>query len=152
MIIKAEDFKPKVRGESDFYSWQLYRWLKKYPDYSEVWSGTWNSATGHDPERPVLYIGKMFDDGWFHGKNLRSTCVYKAKIQAWAFSNGHHVEEWTDCTEAFWTDYRLKGVCAIHGDNAHEWDTDGKERQCKFCGKREIQKAVMVQKLVWEQV
>ena len=71
--IKAEEFKPEKKGKSDFYSWQLYRWLKKYPYYFRVFKGTWNPITGHDIKHPILYIGAK-DGGWFHGRVLRKLC------------------------------------------------------------------------------
>lgn len=150
--MEAEQVKPLKKGVSDFYSWQLYRWLKKKPRYNKIYEGVWNSFDGYNPERRVLYMGLM-DGGCFLGTQLRQLCRHGAKLESWAFCHKeHHVEEWVDVTEDFWRDYNLKGVCAIHGDFAHKWSyvpwTD--ERICQHCGKIEKRSFVFVPKVIWE--
>lgn len=152
MIPKASEIKPKVKGQSDLFSWQLYRYMRKYPDISDqkIYSGTWNSIDGVNRAYPVLYIGCMHDDGWFHGRSLRNLCSCGSKIERYAYHHGHDTHNWTDVTDAFWGEYMRIGVCAIHGDAAHNWLRDGGKRTCEYCGKVENRKIIMVEKEIWE--
>lgn len=152
--MKAKDFMPKVKGKSDFYSWQLYKWMKKKPDFCRIYEGVWNSATGYDPNRIILYIGLLYDD-CFMGSMLRRICTVGAKLDSMAYcSKGHHLDEWQDVTDSFFADYRKRGVCAIHGGMAHKWtyDVELAIRTCEYCGEKQEKKTVMVPKDVWENV
>lgn len=155
-IPRPRDIKPKVSGKADFFSWRLYQFaLKKGEQSMQVFRSTWNPITGHDPDREgLLYIGRRFDDGWFHGKDLRSVCAPFGPItQCWAYGPSHGIEEWRDVTEEFWADYLKRGVCAIHGDRAHKWGQDedeSDERTCLYCGKQEKKRIVMVPREIWE--
>jgi hypothetical protein len=140
--INPEEFRPRVNGESDFYSWQLYRWLKS-GRFARVYRGTWNSGTGHDPERPTLYIGIKDPDNpmWFTGRQLAHLCTRDSDLDSGAYGGGHYVQEWEDVTEWFWNEYRRIGVCAIHGDFAHKWDKIyPTKRVCLYCGKVETKR------------
>ena len=150
--MNAEKYKPSKKGVSGFYSWQLYRWMKKNPDFCKVYLGVWNSATGYDPNRTVLYIG-FLDDGCFMGNLLARTCTCNSKLDSWAYcSKEHHLDEWQDVTESFFKDYEKRGVCAIHKGMAHKWTyyPGNNKRTCKYCGDVQERKTVMVQKEVWE--
>jgi len=151
--IDSKGIKPKVRGESDFFSWQLYRWAKAKPYLCSVFSGTWNSISGVDRDKSVLYIGLMDDDGCFHGKPLRGLSVYRGSLQSLAYGPAHDTANWKDVTEEFWADYLKRGVCAIHGDLAHEWEytVDGKARSCLWCNKQEHKKTVYKPVEIWEE-
>lgn len=151
MTIIADEIKPAVARHSDFFSWQLYRWVKKYPERTRVWAATWNSATGVDREHPVLVIGSDRDESWIMGAPLSQLCAYGAKIESYAYGGAHDTANWVDVTEAFWSDYRKKGVCAIHGDLAHEWEysEDRNTRVCVYCGKHESKKIVMRPVEIW---
>jgi hypothetical protein len=133
-MINHQQIKPAANGRSDFFSWQLYRWVKKHPGRLKIWAGTWNSCTGIDREKPVLYIGDDRDGDWIHARQLRNLCTHGANLQAWAYGPPHDTKNWVDATEAFWGDYLKKGVCAIHGDFAHDWDDQGQRRACNYCG------------------
>jgi hypothetical protein len=139
MIPSPDEIKPKVRGKSDFFSWQLYRYMLKYKSLSEqrIWSSTWNSCYGVDREKPSLFIGSERDGCWIHARQLRNLCLSGQKIERYAHGAAHDTKNWTDVTDAFWSDYLKKGVCAIHGDNAHNWSVDGDLRACEYCGKKE---------------
>jgi len=101
MNIDAEEYKPKVRGRADFFSWQLYKWLKKKPYYCRVYKGVWNVISGHDPDNPRLYIG-LINDGYFSGNLLRRICRHGQRLESWAYcSKTHRVDEWEDVTSAF---------------------------------------------------
>lgn len=149
MEITANEFKPAAKGQSDFYSWQLYRWLKKHKYYYRIYRGLWNSCDGYNPEKPVLYIG-LRDDGCLFGNQLRRICTHGNNLDTWAFESAvMRVDEWEDVTEQFYALYRKIGVCAIHGDAWHDFDVVGDERACKRCGKIEIKQTRMVPKTEW---
>ena len=148
--MNPNEIKPAIRGKSDFYSWQLYRWIKKWPHSTKIWAGTWNSVSGIDKDKKVLYIGDERDGEWIHARLLRNLCSYGENLDRWAYGPGHDTANWEDVTEKFWSEYMRIGVCAIHGDYAHRWETNGDERTCLNCREKEKQKLITVKKLVWE--
>jgi len=148
--INPLDIKPKVRGQSDFFSWQLYRWVKEKPNALKIWTGTWNDCTGIDPEKPVFYIGSERDEeGYIHGKQLRNLCSYGASLDGWAYGPSLDTKNWVDVTDQFWSDYMQTGVCAIHGDYAHSWIEEGKTRTCEYCGTTQKQMTKLIEKIEW---
>ena len=155
-MIKASDIRPERRGRSDFYSWQLYRWLRSKPLYRQIWRGTWNSAIGIDRDRPVLYIGHMDTDTpgerWLHGRMLRNLCLHGQDIQSYAYGPGHDTAHWREITDEWWEEYMRIGVCAIHGDYAHAWRVAGDKRTCIRCGKVERSIQVSHRRTLWEGV
>lgn len=154
LTLTADQIKPKVRGKSDFFSWQLYRYMKKYSNPSEhrIWAATWSSCYGVQPNKPSLYIGSERDGGWIHARQLRNLCSVGQKIERYAYGAPHDTANWVDVTDAFWGDYLKIGVCAIHGDFAHKWQEEDELRTCDYCGKKERKRIVMVEKEVWQAV
>ena len=136
-MIHHTKVKPKVRGRSDFFSWQLFRWLKKYPTRTTIWSATWNVCNGIDPKNQSLFIGDQRDGSWIHARQLRNLCTSGSKLEAHAYGSSHDTQNWTDISKAFWEDYLRVGVCAIHGDYAHKFDVEGGTRTCEYCDKSE---------------
>lgn len=149
-MIAAKDFKPSVTGRSDFFSWQMYRWLKKHPYYTTIWAGTWNHVSGIGGES-VLYIGGERDEnGYISARWLRNLCLSGENLQAWAYGPCHDTANWKDISDWFWSQYRAIGVCAIHGDYAHKWVYYGEFlRECQYCKTREAAKTVMAPSIVW---
>ena len=152
-MIDARTIKPRQRGKADFFSWQLYRWIKARPYSFQIWRGTWNSATGIDPDRPVLYIGHMEENTpgeyWFHGRMLKNLCLHGQKIESYAYGPSHDTAHWEDVTEDWWNEYMRIGVCAIHGDSAHAWEEQADTRTCKHCGKKERRTVELVRRTTW---
>lgn len=151
LVIDPKTIKPKVRGKADFYSWQLYRWAKKYPGRLQIFKGTWNSSTGLNGGNPTLYIGLMDEDGsgWFHGAQLRHICCVGRKIESWAYGPNFDTANWEDATEWFWDEYMRIGVCAIHGDLWHDWSICCDTRTCTRCGATEHKQVVEFTRDVW---
>lgn len=143
MKINPSEFKPAVKGKADKFSWQLYRWAKKHPARLKIWAGTWNSCTGIDREKPVLYIGDDRDGNWIHARQLRNLCTHGANLQAWAYSSPHDTKNWVDVTESFWREYLRKGVCAIHDDRGHDFTKINRNsRKCRHCGEHQTRTVV----------
>lgn len=151
--VDAGTIKPATREKADFFSWQLYRWVKAKPYSVQIWRGTWNSATGIDRQRPVLYIGHMdyteSGNRWFHGRLLRNLCLHGQRLEGYAYGPGHDTAHWEEITEQWWAEYMRIGVCAIHGDYAHDWDEEGDSRTCRNCGKRERRTVELVRRTAW---
>lgn len=97
-----------------------------------------------------LYIGSDRDGDWIHAQQLRNLCCATGKVQRLAFGAIHGTSEWVDVTEKFWSDYLQKGVCAIHGDYAHQWIESESERVCAYCKKREVKRVVIMPVIQWE--
>jgi hypothetical protein len=150
-MIKAKLIKPAVAGESDFFSRKLYQWVKKNPDALTIFRGTWNSISGIDKENPILYIGCVRNDNSISAVPLRRLCSHVSYVQMMSYSAGHDVDNWEDITEQFWESYLRIGVCAIHGDNAHNWivNEDEGRRICEYCNKVEHKELIHVPKEVW---
>jgi len=152
MNLESKEFKPDGSG---FYSQNLYKWLKKNPYYSKVYLSPWSSFLGYNPEKPVMMIGWLGEDGWFHGHQLRSVCV-GSRMDKQSFAYGHpemRIKEWRDITEQFISDYKRIGVCAIHGDNAHRFsEVNKKEKICLNCGVKYIKKSKRVTKHYWDKL
>lgn len=148
--ITAKEFKTKERGKSDFFSWNLYRWLRTFPDSTRIYRHDNSITTGGKMEVPALFIGVLYDDGWFHGANLRDICRVSSRFENFAYPPSvHRIHTFEDVTEQFWSDYRRIGVCAIHGDLAHKWVMDGEDyRRCEYCGKEEHRTFEVVRRVV----
>lgn len=151
--VDASTIKPAKSGKADFFSWQLYRWVKAKPHALQIWRGTWNTATGVDHDTPALYIGYMDEtesgERWLHGRMLRNLCLHGQKLDGYAYGPGHDTAHWEEITEQWWEQYMQIGVCAIHGDYAHDWDENGDARTCRHCGKRERRTTKLVERTVW---
>lgn len=145
----AQQIKPKEKGKSDFFSWALYRWAKKRPHAMRIWAGTWNSVSGIDSEKKVLYIGFDRDGDWIHARQLRNLCLRGAKLDCWAYGPAHDTGNWVDVTSEFFQKYFEIGVCAIHGDYAHEWIIVDDKRTCTHCKKIEKKEITQTESLAW---
>lgn len=142
-----EEYKPKEKGKSDFYSWNLYRWLRKQSKLPE-----WRQKTRiYKSEDGTVFIGARYDnvhDG-VTGTRLRHLCSGSGvgrfpEVGLWVGSG-----QWQDITDEFYAEYERVGVCAIHGDLAHEFTVFGNARQCDYCGKVERKVVRMIEQVEW---
>ena len=148
--IIANNIKPKVKGQSDFFSWQLFRWIRKNPTAFRIYAGTWNSVDGVNPDKPVLYIGHEREDvKWISARKLRNLCCVNQDLKSYSYGPCHDIANWVDVTEVFWAEYMVKGVCAIHGNNSHKWLGDPSRRVCQHCGKAQESETIMIPTTVW---
>lgn len=133
MELTAKEFDPK---DGNFYSKGLFQWLRKNKRYNKIYMATWNSFNGHYPHNQVMMIGRICDDGWFIGNRLKSVCRARGDRTAFAFgSKEFHIHEWVDVTDDFIDKYKVKGLCHIHGDYAHDFeDLSDDAKRCKRCG------------------
>lgn len=138
-VPEAADIRPATDWKSDFYSWQLFRWVRKDRRFCQIWQ---------EP-RGAVYIGhadEASDDVWLHGRLLRNLCSFGADLHRAA----HHLEAGSkNITEEWWARYLAKGVCEIHGDLMHKWLDGGDTRRCKHCGKVERRHVELVEQVTW---
>ena len=131
---------PKTKGVSDFFSWNLFRFVRANPKYTNIFEATWNPIYGNSmPDHKWVMIGMKDQDDptCFYGRHLPNVCSGGAPNKRAYCCSGHDVANWKDITEEFWKRYMEIGVCAIHGDFAHKWIEDGRKRICEYCGKIE---------------
>lgn len=151
MNINAEDFKPREKGKSDFFSWNLYRWLKKQEKSGRGAIRIYDSGSDYKS----IYIGVKESHGSVCAVNLRTLCSGSGRGHFPLFGCFINSSQWKDITEEFYSEYRRIGVCAIHGDFAHEFTYIGEgvdRRMCKYCGKVEKKVVTMVERVDWEAV
>lgn len=143
-----EKYKPKEKGKSDFYSWNLYRWLRKH--------GKPNSRPMHSifkNESGELFIGESRNtlaEDTVHGVRLRALCSGSGSVKlphSGCYIDSH---KWQDVTDEFYAEYERIGACAIWGDLSHKFTVDGDTRTCDYCGKVERKRVKLVEKVTWE--
>jgi hypothetical protein len=169
-MIDLKEIKPKVKGKSDKYSWNLYRFLEKQVKQRDIgkyvlnqikvywiardwWDG---SYLEFDPLKIAYnnqvvispFGGKL--SGYFLSHILRdgknecySLCVYRD-------------DQLIDITDWFFKEYKKDGRC-IFDRNHDRWlaSTEGRytyvnnTRKCNWCGqwhKKEIHKVVKIKR------
>jgi hypothetical protein len=144
--------KPTKSRVSDFYSWNLYVWLKSFPECTQIYVSPWNPVSGFEKGRETIFIGLMDEHDGFHGIPLKRLCSGAPATfsQRGFYGENFKVSEWKEITESFWTDYLQSGVCAIHGDFAHKWDVKGGDfRQCLYCKVEQHRAIELIPRDVW---
>ena len=132
-------FRPKVDKVSDKYSWNLYKFYKKYKSvkvYSDVKEGwQWQNIFMCTREDGNLILGKHLN--YIMWNNYKCT-LYNQYKEDYPY----------DITEEFLKEYERVGRCLVLplGD-AHKFilSEDGKTRECEYCGKVEKLKERVVE-------
>ncbi len=158
MIENLELIKPKVKGESDKYSWNFYKHLNKLKDKDvkiyyrkyDYFSGAQTSfnevnfSIGN-----VLIVNKVLDhDNGLIGSSL-SSVLRGGKVDEYYYSNIPN--SYFEVTEIFFNLYLEKGRCLFdynhNGWLAHDDDRFiiyDDYRICNYCGKRQNKKVEVV--------
>jgi hypothetical protein len=121
-------------------------YLKKLDNYNKPVS-EWRSN--------LIYIGRLFDDGYLHGARLSS--ILCGDFDTWAFAVGNGV---TDITDQFWMAYERDGRCVIDRSHAMHFQTSddrytviNNTRRCNWCGQwhvRHVEKLTKIERRdVW---
>lgn len=138
-MINPKSIRPATTGQADFYSWQLFRWVRKHPDRTEVWES-----------EGQLYIGwsdKLGDTQQLYGRRLNELCTAGKKLNSYGFCLPNGAK---NVTKEFWAKYLEIGVCAIHGEFSHKWVLVGdSERKCEYCNKKETKHIRIKEVEVW---
>lgn len=164
--------KPLVDRESDKFSWNLFRFMRKNSKRDNLrvyYDNRDNDLDFNSILQPYkVFIGykEDDDDDNMTGSKLSSiiTSFGNSQLQMGYLMkcNGFNVDEWIDITEEFWDAYDKRGRCLffIHGSWIQGFETQFTEhdniRICTWCGVKEkkIVTETMVPKTIvtWEKV
>ncbi len=169
MDLKA--IKPAIKGESDKYSWYLYRFLEKQVKQRDIgkyvpkqikvywlnksrWDGRLLSFDDENVDINQVFISP------FGGKSGYSLSTIMTKGKATQYYLPWSDEDLVDITNWFFSTYQKDGRCMF--DRSHNgWFQGDKERftfinntrRCNWCGKwhtKEIHKEVKIERReVW---
>lgn len=162
-MINAELFRPKVRGESDKFSWGIYRFLKKHPGirimyYSKNDMGEDEPFDPKKSQRPrkifMLHSGSAMI-------GISVSQAMDGKLHEYAFSVWD-CKKFVDITDWFFKEYAMIGRCLFDREHFGWWWGDGQRfthinkhsRRCNWCGEwqhRTIKKVVQIKRCeVWQ--
>jgi hypothetical protein len=149
--MKAINFKPLKDRMSDKFSWNLYRFFKKYGgrDLSKIkiflsTENKWSSGG--------ILISCGETEYGIIGEILES--IFYGRVSASEYSRDKYKYEVTD---KFFEMYKNKGRCNFYP--AHSWNFTGMSpegdriRTCEYCGKIEVEKKekVIVENITFEE-
>ncbi len=160
--MQSSDIKPQIKGQSDKYSWNLYRLfrmaerdIKKYGDLIQyrILLDTRSHLDGgyepFDPNQSVkpgqCYFAKIYPDnqGWVGRKLLEVMGMAPyGEIKLYAYSIQEEHGRYIDITEWFWEEYRKSGRCIFDREHDGWWMGDEtrftainrNSRKCNWCG------------------
>jgi hypothetical protein len=131
--------KPAIKGQSDKYSWNLYRFIKQVPRAYRVF-------IKHNGE---VLIGYPDDTGQLIGTQLSAVLRTSTRTFAlWSIGLSSN-KETKEITEAFWERYHLIGACSLD-TSYHAFVNDEGKRTCSRCGYEEVKRVVMEPREYWE--
>ena len=156
-MVKLEQIKPRVNGESDRNSWNLYRFVKKYG----INKLRFYSNVPYDKIEKVydIFVSTKEQKYSFLDRSetgVRSGIELYGKRLINIFCSGYGLtsiyqkdkpELPYDITEEFWKDYIFYGRCKFLGNMSHkynEWyetqqgnESTRRVRICEYCGKKQ---------------
>lgn len=155
--------RPKESGVSDKYSWNIYRFLRKYRNWdikvldTKEWGRIFSFSIHPDNgEKSNLECG-------YSGRSIQAilTLNWNQSLETYFYLSP--CKEYQDITEDFFKKYLLIGRCIFDPD--HSWYHDSKirytqvtknSRRCNWCGeyfKRVIvKKAKITREENWERI
>ena len=160
--------KPQIKGESDKYSWNLWKWLNKYKtEKLRVYYLPNHEDDKYDPtdfDNVQILIGERWRDNCIVGMTLRTIIATDRGLQSGAFTTGcgYNVHVAQDVTEQFFEDYIEFGRCFLfehgawlrNGDKQFTYQDDGNERWCNWCGRVERKRieveTKIIERVIWE--
>jgi hypothetical protein len=139
MKMNCLTIKPAIKGQSDKYSWNLYRFIKQVPRACRVFINN-NSE---------VLIGYPDDTGQLIGTQL--SVVLRTSTRTFAlWSIGLPPNSGTmEITKEFWERYHLLGACSLEA-SYHVFVNEGGGRTCSRCGYEEVKRVVMEPREYWE--
>lgn len=162
--MNINQIKPKTKGKSDKYSWQLYEYLRrnKYDiTNTKVFFNTksWFDGSKLEFDKSNLILRQIWigydDDGWFDGNNL-NTIISQSKEKYEIFANPWIKNNYIDITNWFWNEYIIIGRCIWDREHNRRLLNDenrftyvNNTRKCNWCGQwqhREIEKIVEIKR------
>ena len=156
-MVQLKQIKPRIEGESDRNSWNLYKFAKKYgihklKFYSDVPYDKIDKA--YDifvctREEKYSYLDHS-ESGAEIGIGLWGKRLIHIFCSGYGLTSVNYIDSSEfkyDITEQFWKDYMFYGRCKFLGDMTHkynEWNeiqedkiSIKKVRICEYCGKKQ---------------
>lgn len=167
-MLKLNDIKPKDGKNSDKYSINLYRFMKKnyHKEQScdRVYAIQWSIMDGSlepfdksNPKAHQLFIGKLRDDGFMTGRKLSNIISGGKDYKSCYAMLPNSYPNAIDVTEWFWSEYIKIGraLWDPQGQMYMIGDSDrftyvGNTRRCNWSGKwfkKEIEKVVKIKRI-----
>lgn len=170
MVIDLNDIKPKVRDESDKYSWNLYRFLDKLfkekdvgKYYKNQLNVCWLHRSRWDGEYKDLDLNHInlnqviiIPNGLDNDRSFYSLRSILGQGKAERFYLPWSKDELTDITEWFFETYKKDGRCIFDREHSGWWQGSddrftyiNNTRRCNWCGewhKKEIHKEVIIKR------
>jgi hypothetical protein len=162
--------KPKVKGQSDKYSWNLYKFLEKQVKQRDVgnfapkqlrvywlhhsfWDGSYLEFNPNKLNHRQIIISPFGGKG--SGYFLSHILPDGMKKECYALSV-YHPDEFSDITNWFFTTYERDGRCIFDREHSGWWSGEenrftyiNNTRRCNWCGqwhKKEIHKIVKIKR------
>lgn len=136
MKFDLELIKPKVKGKSDKYSWNLYCFIRDYPHIAKnVFATKWNPYSGYsnvpanDLFNQEIAIGFIDSTGIFSGSNVKSICLDQKNANNVLYSK-YYPDVIEDITDYFWENYIKYGVCFLEMNYEHKYN---ELKICEYC-------------------
>lgn len=150
MFINPKLVKPKVKGQSDKYSWNIYAWLNKHNKIynNRIYYVENKEFDIENVSFDKIIFGEKINDGEIIGNTL-NMIIHKGIKGESSFcmmkSLGWFNDDILDITDVFMSEYIKLGRCYLfgHGDSWLAYDEDRytkinkNSRRCNWCGKHE---------------
>ncbi|MGK4040826.1 hypothetical protein AB0Y20_00895 [Heyndrickxia oleronia] len=173
-MIDLNEIKPKVKGESDKYSWNLYRFLNKlFKDKDEGkyiknqleihwltysrWDGKYLEFDPDNLNRGMNQV-LILPFGLEHGRSFYDLNTIMGKGRAELFHVPWRKDQLTNITDWFFSTYQKDGRCIFDRNHNKWWQGEANRftyinntRRCNWCGewhKKEIHKEVKIERKV----
>ena len=176
MSMNIKQIKPRLKGKSDKYSWQLYQYMVKNR-IGKLPTVIFANKLSKDSERAEFYPadirrnniwiatniescqvesnGKKGTARWIHGNGL-GTILSDSREKYTTFANPW-IQEYEDITDWFWSEYIKYGRCLLDPEHIGWWQGDDNRftyinknsRRCNWCGRwqyRTIKKTVTIKR------
>lgn len=155
--------KPKVKSQSDKYSWQIYQFINKnkhsrvYFYNKSRWDGSELELDKDNLNISNIFIGGNQDSNGTICGNSLSTIMGHSREKYTTFSFMLWTDgDFIDITDWFWTEYIKLGRCLFDKNHNGWWTNNGDRftyinntRKCNWCGQwqhKDIKKVVKIQR------
>ena len=121
----ADRIRPAKKGVSDFFSWNLYRFAQKHPNFTRVYLMQREADSA-----PRLYLGYPDRDGSLLGNGLNEILRERSTFPLWSMALPDNAKE---VTADFWAYYEQTGACTLDNIFYHAWQANGDGETCAHC-------------------
>lgn len=153
MSVNPKEFKPKLRGKSDKFSWRIFKFLVKYAPYGlQVYRVGWCPLGGIVPvDSGELMFVLDNGDGWPITARIKRVTVVgndaSGAVISWSGKNWRQLEK-EDVTDWFFREYARIGRCLFQPEWSHDFiKINRNSRKCRHCGGHQ-KRAVVTKKTI----